>query len=287
MSVGVVILNYNCCSQTRNLVKKIKAYKTIQKIVVVDNNSPNENEIKELETLKSGKVDVIKNLNNGGYAKGNNIGLRHLVHECHIDICIICNPDVIFEEYVVDELMEGFKNHPEFAVLGSKRVDGNCDYTQRQFWKRPSFLSELMYSTILGSYIMGRKDIYRFEENAPKIVEVDVVPGCFFAIRSEILPQIGFLDENTFLWYEENMLAEKILDIGYKEGILTCTQIVHNHDLATTKKKTSYDIFKISANSRKHYILNYGHFNKVQKIILLISLKYYLLSRKIYCFVRK
>lgn len=73
--VAVIVLNYSNYSMTMECVDRIKKSKS--SIVVIDNCSPN-NSFEELsDYYKEVKnVSVIKSGRNGGYAYGNNEGIR-------------------------------------------------------------------------------------------------------------------------------------------------------------------------------------------------------------------
>ena len=45
------------------------------------------------------------------------------------------------------------------------------------------------------------------------LTKVEVVSGCFFMIRKDILELVGNFDNTTFLYYEENILACKLKSI--------------------------------------------------------------------------
>ena len=44
---------------------------------------------------------------------------------------------------------------------------------------------------------------------------VEAVSGCFFMIKSEALKRVNYFDENVFLYYEENILGEKLRNSSY------------------------------------------------------------------------
>ena len=95
--IGIVILNYKDFHTVIKLINLIKNYNALDKIVVVDNLSPDDS-FDKLKSLKSDKVDVIQSKRNGGYSYGNNFGAFYLIEQYRIDILFIANPDVIFTE---------------------------------------------------------------------------------------------------------------------------------------------------------------------------------------------
>ena len=96
-SIGIVVLNYNDYESTIKLVDSLLGQQYFSEnvhIVIVDNMSTNDS----FEILKSQFnecVDVIQSERNGGYAYGNNYGVKYLYDKYKIVHCAICNPDVL------------------------------------------------------------------------------------------------------------------------------------------------------------------------------------------------
>ena len=74
---AIIITNYNSVTEVLEYVKKIKTYSIINKIVIIDNASTND-DLKLLEQIESKKVTIIKSNENLGYAKANNLAIKSL-----------------------------------------------------------------------------------------------------------------------------------------------------------------------------------------------------------------
>ena len=102
MKVGIIVLNYNSYNLSKEIVKKSIEMDIINKIVLIDNNSEDDFD-QFVNELNNNKVLYIKNNENGGYAKGNNIGLKYL-YDNNYDIGFIVNPDVDFREDTIEKI---------------------------------------------------------------------------------------------------------------------------------------------------------------------------------------
>ena len=71
----MVILNYNDSETVEEYYNLIKDYHSIDRIVIVDNKSP-DGSFKKLCLLNKGNVDVIQTDKNKGYSYGNNYRSR-------------------------------------------------------------------------------------------------------------------------------------------------------------------------------------------------------------------
>ena len=64
---------------------------------------------------------------------------------------------------------------------------------------------------------------------------VDCIAGSFFIIKGSIFNEIGYFDENTFLFYEEDILGYKLKRLGYSEAILNTVSYVHYEGISANR----------------------------------------------------
>ena len=82
-------------------------------------------------------------------------------------------------------------------------------------------------------------------------------------------------DENTFLYYEEHIISERIRHRGYNcYYINDSSGIVHEHAVTTKKFLKNFKGDNISFKSRIYYVKNYRNCNNI--IILLAIINYWL-----------
>lgn len=270
MKAGIVILNYKTPSMCIKLVNKIYQYSSIMNIVLVDNASMDNSVmlLKNFSKDKSDKVTFIMSNENGGYARGNNIGLKYLKNNTDVDIAFVCNPDVYFEENVILKILEAFEKYPEYVQLSCRRLDEDDNNTIRQYWDFPNYCTELMNCFVVTRKILKKRQVYDLPMvNYP--IEVGVVPGAFFAIRLDILDKIGFLDEGTFLFYEENCLAAKLGK--YKRAIIPYVHYnTYKQSGSTSGLKRSCDATRITIASQKYFVKKYLNICVIKRIVLTI-----------------
>lgn len=265
MNAGIVILNYNSYNLTCELVKKVLEIDLLERIVLIDNCSKDDF-TSFCKDLNDDRVKYIKNTENTGYASGNNIGLKYLKNE-GFKYAFIANPDVILEYSTIKNILAKLKNNDKYGIISCKRTQNGTKNTA-QFWKIPNYVDSLFESVFLGRKIQGNINKKRSNKICETIKEdfldVDVVGGAFFGCNLEIMSQINYLDENTFLWYEENIVSYKLREKNYKVGLLKNCSYEHNH----AKKGHGNKMHKVFLKSKKHYCYKYLKINKLQKILL-------------------
>lgn len=278
LKTGFIILNYNDYKTTIKLIQSIKDYKSIDLIVIVDNCST-DNSYQKLHEYINDKIILIKSDKNGGYAYGNNFGIRYLIENYGCDTIFISNPDVEFEEDLVIEIKNQFKNNSKYSVLSGVMHDINGELVKAPYWNIPSYTYDLLDYFFIGRRINRKEFIVDYKQD---IMEVEVIPGSFLAVKSNVIKDVGYYDESTFLYCEENILARKLKDKGYKSGIITGISYKHIHSVSIKKTYKKIDTIKIFYTSKLYYNKEYNKIGKFREMVLRIAAKISLLEYKIW-----
>lgn len=274
MKTAVIILNYNSQKYTIRYVNEIKDYEVINTIIVVDNCSSNQGEFEALEPLKSDKVHVIKSDRNGGYSYGNNFGLKYLekLNQSY-DYVVISNPDVEVSKEAFDTCFQELKENEKIAVCSPIMLDGNGNHIRRSSWKirmpgidmiNSSRLNEILF------YKWFRDGEYKEDEYKQDKLEVECVTGAFFVIKYDIFKQVGYFDENVFLFYEEDILASKLRKLGYTEMSLNKVSFKHFESQSISKAMNYLNKIKRLQASKMYYQKTYNHINNFQIVLFTI-----------------
>lgn len=120
-----VILHYKNVKDTLECISSIKKIrKNNYKILVVDNNSGNESDIKRIKKVVD---DVIVSKTNLGFANGNNLGIDFAKKKYHPDFLIVINNDtLIIDSSIIDKIKSTY-NLYHFDALGFKILTNGGD----------------------------------------------------------------------------------------------------------------------------------------------------------------
>ena len=142
--------------------------------------------------------------------------------KCNI---IISNSDIIIDkEEDLKELISLLDKKDVGLVAPTILENGHLNIG----WKNPGPILDSMMNLIYVHRFFRKKYVFYKEEHYNNDTSyVDVASGCFFLMKSNILETINYLDENTFLYYEENILAKKLLSINKKELIANNIIVIH------------------------------------------------------------
>lgn len=226
MKVLFLILNYKTYKETITLTKNLyNAGLKDKYVLIVDNSSPNESYFeltKELSGLDN--IEVIASDINGGYAKGNNYGLKYAKKYNPQYVCII-NNDVIFDINTIDRLCEWYERIPSVAFIAPIQILPNGKEAIFRNMDVPTIWTDLsLYNPF------SRKFHYYIENTKIKGVnEIGIIPGAFIFTNYHLFESLGFFDESTFLFCEERFIAKKAQIAGLKSYVILGETYLHNH----------------------------------------------------------
>ena len=99
-------------------------------------------------------------------------------------------------------------------------------------------------------------------------------------MKADAIRRIGFLDENTFLYFEEPILAEMLNNSGYQVWHCGLSTVVHNHGETISSTFNKNDICSFLVDSLKYYLKHYRRMNKIKIAICVLFKKIVFLRRK-------
>lgn len=252
--VLIVILNYRTPDLTINLIESLNniEYSNFQ-IMVIDNNSPdNSAEIIKKDAQKKGYL-FYANTNNSGYAAGNNIGIRYGIKNGYKYSWILNSDVIILDKSVLKSLVNKAESNEYIGGVGPKII------TNKNIPCAPYCNRLTLWNMTLGiffdkkyreKYVNISRPVYR-------------VYGCCMLLKNSVMQIIDGMDESTFLYNEENILAERMLKYNYFFFYDAGVSVKHNHGgsqkgMSNEQKK---QIRLIRQESNKIYLKKYRHFS--------------------------
>lgn len=268
MTLGVVIVSYKSDALTEKFVREELGKSSVpQRVVVVDNGATQE-EAAALEARLHG-VKVIA-AENGGFAKGNNIGARYLKEHCDPDYILFVNNDVVFGEGdILQELIAKIEEHPEAGLIGPEVVglDGQRQGPEPYIgpWKKYVF----MYLATPFMSLERKRKIFSLDYPGNALEGVHYkLTGCFLLARSCDFFDAGMFDEHTFLYGEENILSDRFASIGKSFYYYPKVRVVHEHGKTISRTIDRKRSILLQFESMSYYYSAYRCYSRfVMRII--------------------
>ena len=282
--ITICILNYNDFQTTEKLVREIKDYKNIDHVVVVDNNSSDDS-YSRLSLLISEKVTVIQTERNGGYGYGNNYGIRYAIRQYNSQQICICNPDISISEEALQKCSDFISNNNNCIMVAPLMVDSKGVPQANCAWPIQPGLNYLLYSLKICGRLFDNlyKDL--LEELTP--YKADCIAGSCLLIDVKKFEEIGFYDENIFLYCEETLIGLKARLHEYDSFILRDVSFKHLHSVSINKSISSIvKQKKIMWDSRLYVLKKYYHWGKIKMLFAEIISKISIMEEELAHFRR-
>ena len=256
LKCACVILNYNDAETTAALVGRVRDYASIQKVIVVDNASP-DGSYERLKALADDRVEVLQTGRNGGYGSGNNFGVRHAWEALGAKYALIANPDVVFGDDTLARLMALMAEHPDCAAITPVQLDREGRPIADKAWRIPTLFEYAMMDTRLFSGRIRRSNGYPPEYFQGEVTAVECIPGAFLMVDAEKFLDAGGYDENMFLYCEESMLAWRLKQKGYATLLANDLTYLHYHAVSVSKSiRSALRQYRLIVKSRLYFMKN-------------------------------
>lgn len=239
----IIILMYNDSESTLNLLDNIENYRSLEKIIVVDNCSTNGS----YDVVKSRETDhihVIKTESNAGIAKGNNFGVKYAKNICpDVTNYIFSNPDVIVNEESIIAMNEFMEQNKEYGAVCPFELTKEGELAGDFAWKLPTYWQMICSVSPWHTKLFRKKGkpyLWFYDTNEAikqEVFDAEVIISCFIMIRRDAFEAVGGFSERTFLYHEEDIIAHAFAKKGIKLAVLTKYKIIH---LGCTSMNTTY-----------------------------------------------
>jgi len=278
----VIILNWNRSDLTISLVKNISNVENevALRFIVVDNASSSEHRNTLIEfanvndwsiatetelqdsCLKTNQHILLLLDKNYGYAKGNNFGLK-LARKLGYKYALISNNDVVVEKPVLKRLILAFNELESVAVVGPRVYGPNGE--RQGPYSKPNLYHNFFYPVFIPILWPMKKLMTKITSkiNDGRTRYCYRLIGCFMLMDLDVVEKVGWFDENTFLYAEENILAEKLEKVGYKMAYVDSVYIKHMHGQSTQKLGNKSRLWQ-QLNADLYYFRRYRGYGPIK-----------------------
>lgn len=235
--VSVVIVNYNTPDLTLACISSVidKTEGIDYEIIVVDNASPDCDPQIFVEKFPS--INLVVSKENGGFAKGNNLGLRvsrgRYILLLNSDTELLNNALLISKKYM--------DSHPAVGMMSGQLINpgGKIQKLCRRFRSISWELLELFPLYLFWS--KEKKDrimLHHYFDHQSEI-ECDWISGAYMFFRREILSRLpeNKLAEDYFMYCEDVLWSWQVKELGYLIFYTPEPRIFHQHHGTVNKEK--------------------------------------------------
>ncbi len=232
--LAIIIVSYKSAELTKDCLRSVAAQRqglddgTVLDCVVVDNASGDGPPVSAF-VREQGWEDwatVLVSERNGGFAYGNNVGLKEASRRGRPDFVHLLNPDTVLHPGALNALLRFFKSHPQAGLAGGVFENGDGSEWAIAF-RFPSLVSEIEQGFQLGvvSRLLSR---WRVPMDMGRDARpVDWVSGASVMIRGSVFDAIGEMDETFFLYFEETEFCFRAKRAGFEIWYVPDSRVTH------------------------------------------------------------
>jgi GT2 family glycosyltransferase len=212
--------------------------------------------------FRHSRIHYIFNNKNLGFGAGHNIALRKALLQ-KSKYHIILNPDVYFEEHVVEKLLRYMEENARVGLLMPKVLypDGRLQPLCKLL-PSPLTLFSRRFLKFNSNLLHKMNHWYEMHFTGYNtVMDVPFLSGCFMFLRMETLEKVGLFDESIFLYTEDTDLTRRI-HMHYRTVFYPEATIYHHNQRASYK---SLIIMMHHAFSAIRYFNKWGWFNDIER----------------------
>ena len=201
-------------------------------IIIIENSGKKKFKEKIEKRYPNVKCEIMEK--NEGYCLGNNLGIKL----SKTRLVFILNPDVRLQSDTLEELDKVSDEIKNFAILAPTLANNEL---KEGFGLTKNYGSYKKTLNITSDFF-----------------EVDYIQGCAFLLDKTELKNIGFFDENIFLYFDDIDLCKRIKNLGKKIYVSRKARIKH-----LGAKAVNDEFFNEVEFSRNwHWMWSTFYFNK-------------------------
>lgn len=208
--IFVIVLNFNGQDTLVPCLASIYQSDYLNfEVVVVDNDSRDGSLEQAMKSFS--RAHFIKNSENIGFARGNNVGIRWAL-EKFADYILILNNDATIEKTTLSELLQTMQRNDSAGIASPLILSGDG----KNIW---------FAGGIIDWHKMRTEHLHKTRFDSPYSSEY--ISGCAMFIKKDVFKKIGILDERFFLYYEDADFSMRAKKAGFDLLVVPLTRIKH------------------------------------------------------------
>jgi GT2 family glycosyltransferase len=142
---------------------------------------------------------------NCGFGSAHNLAYEHL-NLCKHKYHLVINPDIEFQPSALADMIKYLESNADIGLLSPKILyhSGEIQYLCKRYPSVGHLFFRRFLPKFLLKYFRNYLDYYEMRETGyDKVMDVTYLSGCFMLFRREYLDDIGYFDDNFFMYLED------------------------------------------------------------------------------------
>jgi hypothetical protein len=248
IDVSVIIVNWNTRDILRDCLQSVyEQTLDIRFEVIVVDNASNDKSV-EMVRREFPRVVLIENSENRGFAAANNQAMQIAKGR----YALLLNSDTVVLEGAIQKTIIYADQNPKTGVIGCRAIwpDGR---RQNNCFRFPTLflvaIGSILFFRMAKPFCVSLFHPERYlDRDFEQEQDVDVVAGCFFLVRRDVIDQVGMFDEDFFMYGEEAEWCHRITKKNWRIRYFPSVQIIHMHGASSQQVEDDTKVNKRKAN---------------------------------------
>lgn len=257
-TVTAVVLNWNAWTDTIACVESLLASERAPDFIVVCDNGSLDDSVAQLSHWMHGlgrydsyasadealadrrspaPLALVAIGENGGYAAGNNVGMRFALERTRADFVWILNSDIVVAPSALAQMLDLAVSDPSIGIVGAKLLRFDQPDTI-QALGGGHIIPVLCHDTQLGG---GQKS----DTSGAAPIELDHVIGASLLVRNSAVRDVGPIDESYFLYREETDWCIRMRRNGWRLCCSPQAEVWHRQSHSIGFKSPLHDYYAV------------------------------------------
>lgn len=243
IDLSIIIVSYKSKDYLKKCLDSLRPAfeETRSEVFVVENDSQDGSY--EMVAKKFPWVQLIASPNRG-FGSGNNLAMKRAKGR----YVLLLNPDTeVFQKDVFPKMLNWMDKHPKVGVSScallnpDRSFQGTGGYfpTLTRVFAWMFFIDDIPgLDRLIKPYhpLHPWSLFYSGKAFFQKPHQLDWVTGAFWLIRNETIKEVGYFDEDYFMYVEEVEYAKRIKDAGWQIWYLPQWQIIHYGQVSSSSE---------------------------------------------------
>ncbi|MCQ4309824.1 glycosyltransferase family 2 protein [Pseudomonas stutzeri] len=241
-----LILNYKAATETISCAESLLAHcSTIDHIVIVDNDSQDGSALafqQWLDEKAYPQVTLLCNPENNGYAGGNNYGLRWAMANLQPTHFWVVNNDTYVESDAFSPLLAALQRNDR-QFVGSLVLSADTGRLE-------CYGGGKLYPILGKARLLGKNQSIETLQQQSLQHDPDYIMGCSLAFSAALTEEIGLMDEDYFMYFEEVDWQYRARRFGVSIKVVPESRLFHYGSLSLGNRSAFYHYYRNRAATR-------------------------------------
>lgn len=258
--IGIVTVLYNSETVLKEYFESLEKQSFKDFTLYIIDNKSTDNSLQVVRSLSkevSFKCVIFQENSNLGIAKGNNIGIKAALDE-RCEYILLSNNDVVL---IDSECLQILINrlHTCKADIITPKIKKYS--TPSIIWAAGGKFK--FFGTKTQHIGVNKEDSNIFDIEK----KINYTPTCFTLIKKDVFENIGYMDEDFFVYFDDTDFMRRAIKKGFKIIYTPYTSILHNES-NSTGGMSYFKIYQLSKNQ-----ILYTRKNFSSSILMLLLLR--------------